>query len=42
MNFNYRKMYVNGQLCDAAAGTRKAVICPGTEEQIAEIAWAGK
>ena len=42
MDFGYKKLYVNGELVDAKNGERKDVICPGTEEAIAEIAWAGR
>lgn len=42
MSFGYKKLYINGELRDAVSGERKQVICPGTEESVAEIAWAGK
>lgn len=42
MKFGYKKLYINGELCDAVSGEKKQVICPGTEEVVAEIAWAGK
>ncbi len=42
MNFGYRRLYVDGALRDAAGGRRRAVVCPGTEEAVAEIAWAGR
>ena len=42
MSFGYKKLYIDGQLRDAVSGERKQVICPGTEESVAEIAWAGK
>lgn len=42
MNFGYRRLYIDGELRDAASGERRAVICPGTEEACGEIAWAGK
>ncbi len=42
MNFGYKKLYIGGKLIDAAAGTRKAVVCPATGEVVAEVAWAGK
>lgn len=35
-------MYVAGKLMDALNGAREQVICPGTGEVIAEVAWAGK
>jgi succinate-semialdehyde dehydrogenase/glutarate-semialdehyde dehydrogenase len=41
MDFGYKKLYLNGELQDACTGDRRPVICPGTEEQVAEIAWAG-
>lgn len=42
MNFGYRKLYIDGALCDATGGRRHAVACPGTEEMVGEIAWAGR
>jgi len=42
MEFGYHKLYIGGKLLDAVDGRRHAVICPATEEKIAEIAWAGK
>ncbi|WP_282055804.1 NAD-dependent succinate-semialdehyde dehydrogenase [Maribacter luteus] len=42
MDFGYHKLYIGGKLVDAADGQRRAVICPATEEKVAEIAWAGK
>ncbi len=40
MDFGYRRLYIDGELRDACAGTRRGVVCPATEEQVAEIAWA--
>lgn len=42
MKFGYKKLYINGELRDAISGDKKQVICPGTEEAVAEISWAGK
>lgn len=42
MNFGYKRLYIDGELRDAERGRRVAVICPGTEEAVAEIAWAGR
>ncbi len=42
MDFGYKKLYINGELVDSADQKTKKVICPGTEEAVAEIAWAGK
>ena len=42
MKFGYKKLYIGGELLDAVSGERKQVICPGTEEAVAEIAWGGK
>jgi succinate-semialdehyde dehydrogenase / glutarate-semialdehyde dehydrogenase len=39
-SFGYKKMYIGGQLLDASSKSRKEVICPGTDEPVAEIAWA--
>ncbi len=37
----YRRMYLGGQLRDAADGRRETVVCPATERGVAEVAWAG-
>jgi len=42
MNFGYKKLYINGELVDASNSAKHDVICPGTEEKIAEIACATK
>ena len=42
MKYGYIKMYIGGELKDSVSSEKKAVICPGTEEIIAEVAWAGK
>ncbi|MEX0288286.1 MAG: NAD-dependent succinate-semialdehyde dehydrogenase [Flavobacteriaceae bacterium] len=42
MDFGYHKLYIGGQLLDASSKKRHAVICPATEEKVAEIAWAGR
>jgi succinate-semialdehyde dehydrogenase/glutarate-semialdehyde dehydrogenase len=42
MDFGYKKLYIKGQLKDSSSQTRKEVFCPGTEEKVAEIAWASK
>ncbi len=42
MDFGYKKLYINGELVDSVDQKTKKVICPGTEEAVAEIAWAGK
>lgn len=39
--FGYKKLYIDGQLVDAASGETEAVICPATGETIATIAKAG-
>ncbi len=40
MDFGYHKLYINGELTEAAAGEKFTVVCPGTEESVADIAWA--
>lgn len=40
--FGYKKFYINGELADASKNQKKSVICPGNNEQVAEIAWASK
>lgn len=42
MDFGYRRMYVDGALCDASGGRRQPVTCPATEERVGEIAWASR
>ena len=42
MNFGYKKIYMNGELTDSVEKERKKVICPGTGQAVAEVAWAGK
>ena len=42
MNFGYHKLYIDGKLVDSISGKRHSVICPANEEEIAQIAWAGK
>lgn len=41
-NFGYKKLYINGELVDAASGKKADVICPATGEVIAQVAEAGK
>ena len=41
-NFGYKKLYIDGQLVDAAKGKKINVVCPATGEVIAEVAKAGK
>jgi succinate-semialdehyde dehydrogenase/glutarate-semialdehyde dehydrogenase len=40
MNFGYRRLYIGGNSCNSATGRKQNVICPATEQTIAEIAWA--
>jgi succinate-semialdehyde dehydrogenase/glutarate-semialdehyde dehydrogenase len=40
--FGYKKLYVDGKLRDGCDRARQGVICPATEESVAEIAWAGE
>lgn len=42
MKFGHRKLYLDGELCEAANGATHPVVCPATEEPIATIAWAGR
>ena len=42
MNFGYKQLYIDGELCDSASGARRAVICPGSGESVGEIAWAAR
>lgn len=35
-------MYIGGKLVDAISGAKKEIICPATNEAMAEIAYAGK
>jgi succinate-semialdehyde dehydrogenase / glutarate-semialdehyde dehydrogenase len=40
MHFGYKQLYIDGDLRDSSNGAKHQVICPGTEEPVAEIAWA--
>lgn len=40
--FGYKKLYIDGDLTDASLKAKRSVICPGTDEQVAEVAWASK
>ncbi len=42
MNFGYQKLYIGGQLVDAADKAVKEVICPATGKFVAQIARAGE
>ncbi len=42
MDFGYLKLYIDGKLVDAIDAQQQTIICPATEEKIAEIAWANK
>jgi len=42
MDFGYKRLYLDGKLKDSSSGQKKDVICPATEEKVAEIAWATK
>ena len=40
--FGYKKLYIDGELTDASSNAKKDIICPGTDEPVASIAWATK
>lgn len=40
--FGYKKMYTAGALRDAAQGAKHKIVCPATEEVVAELAWASR
>lgn len=42
MKFGYKKQYINGALIDAVENNKFDVVCPGTDEVVAQVAWAGK
>lgn len=42
MKFGHKKLYIGGELQEAASGSTYEVICPGDETAIASIAWAGR
>jgi len=42
MRFGYKRAYIGGKLVDAASGEKAEVICPATDEAVAEVAWCGK
>ncbi|MFQ5808466.1 MAG: NAD-dependent succinate-semialdehyde dehydrogenase [Armatimonadota bacterium] len=39
--FGYTRLYIAGEPRDASDGARHTVVCPATEESVAEVAWAG-
>lgn len=41
MKFGHQKLYIGGELREAAGGVVHDVICPATDEVIATVAWAG-
>lgn len=41
MNFGHKKLYIAGELIDAAHNKRFTLIAPGDERNIGTIAWAG-
>ncbi|NJB85956.1 succinate-semialdehyde dehydrogenase/glutarate-semialdehyde dehydrogenase [Lewinella marina] len=41
MQFGHKRLYIDGQLVEAAAGATRPVICPADESTVATIAWAG-
>ncbi len=40
MNFGYKKMYIDGKLCESEAGLKRDIICPATGEVIATLDFA--
>lgn len=42
MKYGFKKLYINGTLCDSSDSKKFGVICPGTEAEIAQLAWASK
>ena len=42
MDFGHKKLYIGGELMEAATADTQDVICPGTEESVANVAWAGQ
>lgn len=42
LKFGHKKLYLGGELRDSSSHEKFEVICPGTEEPIATIAWASK
>jgi len=42
MKFGHKKLYINGQLREAANAQSYEVVCPANEKTIATISWAGK
>jgi len=42
MQFGHKKLYIDGELRNAANGKTFEVVCPGDETVIASIAWAGE
>ncbi len=42
MNFGHKKLYIDGELIESASGEQFDIICPGDENKVASISWAGK
>jgi succinate-semialdehyde dehydrogenase/glutarate-semialdehyde dehydrogenase len=40
--FGYKKLYIDGELMDSSTKATRDVICPGTDQAVAQIAWAGR
>lgn len=38
--YGYKKLYIDGKLVDASDRNKRSVICPGTGEEVAQVAWA--
>lgn len=41
MRFGYKRLYIDGDLTDSYSNEKRQIVCPGNEEVVAEIAWAG-
>ncbi|MBU2912754.1 MULTISPECIES: aldehyde dehydrogenase family protein [Reichenbachiella] len=42
LKFGHKKLYIDGQLCESSHQGVFEVVCPGTEESIASLAWASR
>lgn len=42
MNFGHKRLYIDGELVEAAGGKTYDLVCPGDESKIGSISWAQK
>ena len=42
MKFGHKKLYIGGELVNAQENNTREVICPGSGQAVATVAWAGR